>query len=464
MKKLTCLLMVLMMVSGAMALSETMAGDSTGRLLSAMTTQEKAEQELDYAIEQNWVSIPEARAYDVDTFFILPTVNMKETVPGNEDITDERKASRFVKTFGMEKGIVSECTDVYAPYYRQVTIAAYLDENGMFTGEKNAAFETYESVAYRDIRNAWLYYLEHWNNGRPVVLFGYSQGAEMALKLLAEFGEEGVLADQLVAAYAIGWPVEEAFLAEHPYLKMAQGETDTGVIISYNAVDERAETKGPRVCAINPLNWKTDGTPAAKEENLGFAVVNTYGEITQEIPACCGAYLEADSGKLIVTDAVNRDELYAATGTLFPAGDYHMYDLNLFYRNLQKNVADRISAFRAKDPSGTEMGKFRDIQYVLYLGTNDKDTNKPVFTQTEALEKVKEILLRHFGGYTIQEAHGGWIDEGTEYQEYTLVIYLSDTTLSQVHAAADEMIEAFHQSSVLIQENPTRTEFYSSVK
>jgi len=101
------------------------------------------------------------------------------------------------------------------------------------------------------------------------------------------------------------------------------------------------------------------------------------------------------------------------------------------------------------------------IQYVLYLGTNDKDTDKPVFTQAEALEQAKDILIRHFGGYTIQEAHGGWIDSGKEYQEYTLVIYLSDTTLDKIHAAADEMIETFRQNSVLIQENPTKTEFYS---
>ena len=103
-----------------------------------------------------------------------------------------------------------------------------------------------------------------------------------------------------------------------------------------------------------------------------------------------------------------------------------------------------------------------DIQYVLYLGTNDKDTNTPVFSREEALEQAKDILIRHFGGYTIQEAHGGWIDNDTEYQEYTMVIYLSDTTLDKIHAAADEMIEVFRQSSVLIQANPTRTEFYSS--
>lgn len=102
-----------------------------------------------------------------------------------------------------------------------------------------------------------------------------------------------------------------------------------------------------------------------------------------------------------------------------------------------------------------------DVQYVMFLGTNGKDTNEPVFAPEEAREKAEEILLKHFGGYTIQEAHGGWIDGGKVYSEYSLVIYLSDTELNAVHAAADEMIEVFDQSSVLIQTNRTATEFYS---
>ena len=106
----------------------------------------------------------------------------------------------------------------------------------------------------------------------------------------------------------------------------------------------------------------------------------------------------------------------------------------------------------------TESG---DVQYVMFLGTNGKDTNEPVFAPEEAREKAEEILLKHFGGYTIQEAHGGWIDGGKVYSEYSLVIYLSDTELNAVHAAADEMIEVFDQSSVLIQTNRTSTEFYS---
>lgn len=105
-----------------------------------------------------------------------------------------------------------------------------------------------------------------------------------------------------------------------------------------------------------------------------------------------------------------------------------------------------------------------DTQYVMYLGTNDAETNEPVFSAEECKDKAKEILVRHFGGYTLSEAEGGWADDGKLYQEYTLVIYLSDTTLEKVHEAAKEMIDTFHQSCVLIQANQTSTEFYDGTK
>ncbi len=102
-----------------------------------------------------------------------------------------------------------------------------------------------------------------------------------------------------------------------------------------------------------------------------------------------------------------------------------------------------------------------DVQYVMYLGTNDKDTNEPVCTPDEAKARAEEILVDHFGGYTIQEANGGWKDGETIYREYSLVIYLSDTTLDEVHSGADDLIKAFNQSSVMIQTNESNTEFYS---
>ena len=112
--------------------------------------------------------------------------------------------------------------------------------------------------------------------------------------------------------------------------------------------------------------------------------------------------------------------------------------------------------------SAGEGGESQDVQYVLYVGTNDKDTNEPVCSHEEAMETAKEILIDHFGGYTIDDAQGGWVnDDGMRYEEYTLMIYLSDTTIEDVHAAATDLQEAFNQSTILIQENLTRTEFFS---
>ena len=308
---------------------------------------ERINRPVDYTLDDAWIEKPDAPAHDADVFMIMPTVNMRAMVPDNEDVNNTRTALRFVKTFNMEKGIVSEFADVYAPYYRQATIGSYLDSSGNLTGGTADASEqsVYDEVAYKDIKNAWDYYWTNLNDGRPVVLFGYSQGANMVLQLLSELGEDEAFSQKFVAAYAIGASVDEDFIAEHPYLKMAEGETDTGVIISYNAVDERAEKPDSKELSINPLNWKTDDTPAGKEENLGCVQVDTYGEVIEETPAYCGAYLDSESGRLVITDAEDLDELYGADSGIFPQGDYHMYDLTFFYRNLQENVEKRIETF-----------------------------------------------------------------------------------------------------------------------
>ena len=127
-------------------------------------------------------------------------------------------------------------------------------------------------------------------------------------------------------------------------------------------------------------------------------------------------------------------------------------------------LASAMSAEEAEDVlSNRNKEEAGSVQYVMYLGTNDKDTNEPVFSEEESMKKAQEILIRLFGGYTIQEARGGWLNEdGKICQEYTLVIYLSDTTKDKVHEAAREMIDTFRQSSVLIQSNPTETEFYTA--
>ncbi|MBR6393121.1 MAG: DUF3574 domain-containing protein [Eubacterium sp.] len=119
-----------------------------------------------------------------------------------------------------------------------------------------------------------------------------------------------------------------------------------------------------------------------------------------------------------------------------------------------------VSVYFALKPAEAEV---KDVQYVMYVGTNDKDTNEPVCTREEAKAKAENILIKHFGGYTIQDAEGGWLgDDGKRYEEYSLVIYLSDTDKEAVHKAADDFIKEFNQSSILIQANETKTEFYST--
>ena len=178
---------------------------------------------------------------------------------------------------------------------------------------------------------------------------------------------------------------------------------------------------------------------------------------------------------MLIADDETRDhanrEKALKLGEQWRDAGYHVISMRDDFRTIYGDEVKKTGTFHwledlaeervpAEEPAAEEAAD-SDVQYVLYLGTNDKDTNTPVFTEAEAMEQARAILLRNFGGYTIQEARGGWIDGGKEYQEYTLVISLSDTTPEKVHAAADELISVFRQSSVLIQENPTKTEFYA---
>lgn len=133
------------------------------------------------------------------------------------------------------------------------------------------------------------------------------------------------------------------------------------------------------------------------------------------------------------------------------------------------SAADSMSASSATAANTTSSeqevsaAKPTSDHFILYLGTNDKDTNEPVYSREESRERAKAILIKHLGGYTIQDAEGGWVDDsGKVYQEYTLVIHLSDTDIETVHAAADDLIKEFNQSSVLINTEQVTSEFYYS--
>ena len=152
----------------------------------------------------------------------------------------------------------------------------------------------------------------------------------------------------LVACYAIGWRIAEEDLRQYPHLRMASGEDDTGVIISFNSEAESVQDSllipaGTRSLAINPLNWRTDATPASRQENPGACFPDYSGEIVTEIPHLTGAYIDPVRGSLKVPDVSPAD--YPPGLSLFSEGVYHLYDYQFFYRSLQENVAVRLNAY-----------------------------------------------------------------------------------------------------------------------
>ena len=303
-----------------------------------------AEAAPDYSDAANWAYLEtENTDKTADVFFICPSVYGGSDDACNMSLSDTDTKESFVGAINMEKGIYDADSRFFAPYYRQIGLNVY--------DMPEADREPYLETAYADVRDAFLYYMDNYNEGRPIVLAGFSQGADMCLRLMKDLFDDEALADQLVACYAIGWRITEEDVAEYPQLKMAAGESDTGVIVSFNSeaediTDSLVIPEGTKTFAINPLNWKTDSTPADKSQNLGACFTDYSGEITSEIPELTGAYIDETRGALKVPDVSPED--YPAGLSIFTDGVYHLYDYQFFYRNLQDNVQTRILTFTMK--------------------------------------------------------------------------------------------------------------------
>ncbi|MCL2003948.1 MAG: hypothetical protein FWG72_08100 [Oscillospiraceae bacterium] len=102
------------------------------------------------------------------------------------------------------------------------------------------------------------------------------------------------------------------------------------------------------------------------------------------------------------------------------------------------------------------------VQYVLYIGTNDKDTYEQMIPTEEAVEIVNAIIARHAGGYTMQYSVGGWVDERDLWtHENTLVYTLSWIEEEAVRAIMDEVLAALNQNSILVEKSTVLSVFYS---
>ncbi len=325
--------------SDAKKASDTVSGVSAPQIAGAAGEETSG---VDYSLSENWVFYGSGEEKEADLFIICPTVDMNDEY--NMSLEDEEIKKSFAGALNMERGIYEDSTRMFAPYYRQAAMKAYSLEP-----EER---EAYLSIAYEDISDSFSWYLENENHGRPIVLAGFSQGADMCYRLLEEyFGDEELLS-QLVAVYAIGWPCTTEMTEEYPQIKPAEGAFDTGVVISFDCeAAEVAETfimpEGLKVHTINPLNWKTDKTPASRIKNLGACFTDYSGQILSEKERLCGCYIDEKRGVLKVTDISMEDYPPVISG--LPEGAYHIYDYQFFFRNLQKNVSDRLDSYLGRE-------------------------------------------------------------------------------------------------------------------
>lgn len=297
-------------------------------------------QEPDYADAGSWAYWRVGENKAADLFIVCPTVDLGTDGHTNMSLTDENIKGNFTGALNMQRGIYEKNCRMYAPYYRQATLADYT------LPRQDAA--AYFDLAYSDVRAAFLYYMHHENNGRPFVLSGFSQGAEMCLRLLKEFGNTDFVKNNMVACYAIGWRFTPQEAKQYPYIQPAKCADDLGKVIIFNSEAPEVTSsaivpEGVKTFAINPLTWSCGTQKAPKTLNAGACFTDYSGAVVREVPQLTGCCIDTERGTLKVTD-VDKKEFVPGL-PLFSEGVYHIYDYQFFYRNLQQNVNLRIKTF-----------------------------------------------------------------------------------------------------------------------
>ncbi|MBQ7216110.1 MAG: DUF3089 domain-containing protein, partial [Synergistaceae bacterium] len=253
-----------------------------GIMAFGLTACSGAEKVPDYSNKECWYKFPEITK-DVDTFYISATeyMGLEEGLPDYAALDNEEMLQGVERQYLMQATAHEECSNVFVPYYRQASMKL-LKKSWLETGDLDAAIS---GIPYTDVTAALDYYFTNCNNGRPFIIAGHSQGAAIIRLLLKKyFTEHPDYYKRMIAAYAIGYSVTKDDLKNFPHLKFATGETDTGVIISWNTegkgnVEANVKTAVllPGAISINPLNWKLDDTYAPASENPGSLVMNEKG-------------------------------------------------------------------------------------------------------------------------------------------------------------------------------------------
>lgn len=294
-----------------------------------------------YSIEKYWFeSATQYKGKTADIFYIYPTINSEPlsnrgSVPSYTDISRAEVRNAAKKNQVYNKTVyAADDFNFFAPYYRQMTTKVFAMSN---TERKFRA-----KLSASDVKRAFQYYMRTFNNGRPFILLGHSQGSQMLLELL-KHGMTDKQYEQMVAAYLMGYEITAKDLEKYPHrIKPATGEIDKGVVISYNSVTS-LEGKSPlfaqTVVCINPLNWRTDGALATADKHLGIVRYSKKEQAYVTTPHYTSARIQ---DHLLVCEDVNPKVCYnESLKEPFPWGNLHFADTWLYAENIKANMRKR---------------------------------------------------------------------------------------------------------------------------
>ena len=289
----------------------------------------------------------------VDVFFIHPTSYFGTDL--NAAIDDPAVNGRTDSgTIANQASVFNGCCRVFAPRYRQAALST-------FTWRRESVAEEAWALAYADVKQAFDYYIQHDNGGRPFIIASHSQGSRYALWLLQDKIEGTPLRDRFVAAYIVGYGIPADWFTKNlKTIGVCGSPTDTGCVNTWSTFGEggnpdRIRNKElarygdklepnagkPLVCT-NPLSWTKGTEKADKSLNLG-AWATHDGKPLAVVPKLTGA--RCDNGALFID---HLDDTFKVPA--LPGENYHMVDYQLFYMNIRANASARASAFLATHP------------------------------------------------------------------------------------------------------------------
>lgn len=297
---------------------------------------------------------PEAQANaQADVFFIHPTGYGKPD-SWNGPIDDPRAVGAVSLVLKYVASAFNAAARVYAPRYRQATLYAFFDY------ETDSGIQAL-NLAYSDVERAFDYYIESFNQGRPFILAGHSQGSNHGLRLIQQRIIGAALQKRLVAAYLVGMAIP----ATIPGIRASRSAADTGGVIGWTSYTANANPQfltrdmaiwyggkyrkcaGLSLVQVNPLSWELRGGAIPAAMNAGSL---PYYDPAGDLPALVPEVTGADASGPVLIVAKPGVPGFPGSGPDMPLlnadfGDYHDYDYVLFYESIRQNAINRVKSF-----------------------------------------------------------------------------------------------------------------------